>query len=236
MPDTIVVDTSVFSTAVETTLELNMTTTTVASEVSIGEPVPLPGAVVVAVCSLGAGPDGAWGTSDDEYGEPVSAITGVDGSYQLDLVGEACWATVAPPELLTDPSGGEVVLTALDVSEQSASGGRVVVERAAVAATSAPTIGAPQQPQSDDGSLVVARRSRPHGWQCEGRRRARLHVRPTADSNALPTPSAAQLAPTPQERSTLSVFVLAIAALLALSILLGLARPRSARVKPLHVA
>ncbi len=235
VPDTIVVDTSVFTTVVESTLELNLTTTTVAAEVSIGEPAPLPGAVVVAVCSLDAGPDGAWGTTDDVYDAPVSAITESDGTYQLELVGEACWATVAPPELMTEPAGGEVVLSAVDVSGPSTSARRVLVERAVVALPDVPTIGSPQQQPLADGvslSLLDA------GGRTVGSVQGDV-VRgfnfATADGSALPVPAPSQLATTTvHNRSTLSIFVLAIAALLALSILLGLARPRSAQVKPSH--
>lgn len=236
VPDTIVVDTSVFTTVVETTLELNMTPTSSPSEVSIGEPAPVPGAVVVAVCSLDTGPDGAWGTTDDVYGAPVSAITDVDGIYQLELVGEACWATVAPPELLTDPVGGEVVLTALDVSKPSTTGRRVIVERAVVAAPEVPTIVVPRQPPTD-GSTFMLLDARGHTVGSVQGDVVRGFKFATVDGGALPTPAVSQLAtPTTLDRSTLSIVVLAIAALLALSILLGLARPRVARVKPLHVA
>ncbi|HAN36915.1 MAG TPA: hypothetical protein DCQ52_16275, partial [Acidimicrobiaceae bacterium] len=47
-------------------------------------PVPVPGAVVVGVCSLEAGADGAWGTSDDIYSAPVAVVTDADGNYQID--------------------------------------------------------------------------------------------------------------------------------------------------------
>ncbi len=234
VPDTIVVDTSVFTTVVETTLESNLTTTTAAHEVSIGDPAPVPGAVVVAVCSLDAGLDGAWGTSDDVYAAPVSAITDYDGTYQLDLVGEACWATVAPPELLTDPAGGEVVLTALDISKPSSSGRRVVVERA-VTSPEVPTVETPQQPLPEGASLrLLDARGRTVG-SVKGDVVRGFRFETTAE-RALPTPAAAQLSTTAvHDRSTLSIFVVVIAALLALSILLGLARPRSARAQPLHV-
>ena len=232
VPDTIVVATSVFTTVVETTLELNETTTTVVAEVSIGEPAPVPGAIVVAVCSLDAGADGTWGTSDDVYGAPVSAMTDRDGTYQLDLVGEACWATVAPPELLTDPVGGEVVLAAVDVSGPSTSGRRVLVERAVVAPIDVPTIRSPQPPLGDGASLRLVDASGRTVGSVQGDV-VRGFKFASADGGALPTPAAAQLAATAvHDQSTLSIFVLAIAALLALSILLGLARPRSTRATP----
>ncbi len=236
VPDAIVVDTSVFTTVVETTLELNMTTTTIDSGVSIGAPAPVPGAVVVAVCSLDAGADGAWGTADDVYGAPVSSMTDADGTYQLELVGEACWATVAPPELLTNPAGGEVVLAAVDVSGPSTSGRRVVVESAVVAATNLPTIGSQRQPLASGASLRLLDASGRGVGSVQGDV-VRGFKFAGADGGALPPPATSQLAMTTvHDRSTLSIFVLAIAALLALSILLGLARPQSARVKPLHAA
>ncbi|HQZ36219.1 MAG TPA: PilZ domain-containing protein, partial [Ilumatobacteraceae bacterium] len=231
--------TSTPDTAVDTTLELDVTT--VAPEVSIGDPAPVPGAVIVAVCSLAAGADGAWGTADDHYGSPVSAMTEPDGTYQLSLVGEACWATVAPPELLTDPNGGEVVLSALDVSSTSTTPTtvqRVVLQRAGtdvVVPAPVPTPEAPDQPTLSKLSSLVLLNAR-----------GRTVGRVTADAvrglqfsvekdSSLPTPAKAQLATaTTVQRSTLSVFVLSIASLLALSIMLGLARPRSAGAKRLH--
>ncbi len=239
IPATIVVDSSVLTTAVaeasvDTTLETNMTT--VPSDVSIGEPAGVPGAFVVAVCSLDAGDDNVWGTTDDVYDAPVWAITGYDGTYELALVGEACWATVAPPELLTDEEGGEVVLSAVDVSGASTSAERVVLQRAE-ADVSVPTTNAIELPTDGDTTslklLDVSGRSvgSVKGDVATGFRFA------TVEGSALPTPAASQLAPaSTQQRSTLSFFVLAIAALLALSILLGLARPRLAPVQVLHVA
>jgi len=238
-PETLVVETSVFTTvANETVLEptLELTLTTVPPDVSIGEPAPVPGAVVVAVCSLDAGSDGAWGTADDLYGAPVSAITEPDGTYQLSLVGEACWATVAPPELLTDPDGGEVVLAAVDVSGASTSGQRVVIERAQVDAPVPTTDALDKAPGGNVSSLVLLDASGRTVGSVKGDGVRGLRFA-TADGSALPTPAASQLAAAPaHQRSKLSDFVLAIAALLALSILLGLVRPRSPREKPLRVA
>ncbi len=239
IPETIAVETSVFTTvagemAVETTIEPNLTT--VPPDVSISEPAPVPDAVVVAVCSLSTGSDGAWGTADDLYGAPVSTITEPDGTYQLSLVGEACWATVAPPELLTDPDGGEVVLSAVDVSEATTSDQRVVIQRAQ-ADVPVPTADAPGRAAAGNfSSLVLLDASGRTVGSVTGDAGRGLRFA-TDDVSALPTPSASQLAATPShQRSTLSVVVLAIAVLLAFSILLGLARPRSAGVKPLHVA
>jgi hypothetical protein len=55
------------------------------------------GAVVTVVCSVDAGPDGLWGTSDDVYSAPVSSVARADGSYDVATRGEACWMSVAPP-------------------------------------------------------------------------------------------------------------------------------------------
>ena len=237
LPETIVVETSVFTsvvdeTVVETTIEPNRTT--VPPGASTGEPAPVPGAVVVAVCSLDAGGDGAWGTADDLYDAPVSAITEPDGTYQLSLVGGACWATVAPPELLTDPDGGEVVLSAVDVSGASTNRQRVVIQRAQADAPVPTTDALDQAPGGSVSSLVLLDASgRTVGSVTDDAVRGLRFA--TTEGSALPTPSASQLAAAPpHQRSKLSVFVLAIAALLALSVLLGLARPRSTGVKPLH--
>ncbi len=243
MPETISVSTSVFETVVDatvvdetvvdTTLELDLTT--VPPDVSIGEPAPVPGAVVVAVCSLEAGADGAWGTADDQYGAPVSAMTEPDGTYQLALVGEACWATVAPPELLTDSDGGEVVLAAVDVSGASTTGHRVVIQRAE-ADVVVPTADAVDPPTSSKLSslVLVDATGRTVGLVTADAVRGLLFI--TEKDSSLPTPTASQLATvTTSQRSTLSVFVLALAVLLALSIVFGLARPRSTRVKRLDV-
>lgn len=239
IPATIVVDSSVLTTAVaeasvDTTLETNMTT--VPSDVSIGEPAGVPGAFVVAVCSLDAGDDNVWGTTDDVYDAPVWAITGYDGTYELALVGEACWATVAPPELLTDEEGGEVVLSAVDVSGASTSAERVVLQRAE-ADVSVPTTNAIELPtDGDTTSLKLLDASGRSVGSVKGDVATGFRFA-TVEGSALPTPVASQLASaSTQQRSTLSFFVLAIAALLALSILLGLARPRLAPVQALHVA
>ena len=76
---------------------------------SVGDTVPaaqagsgavdgLGGALVVGICSLAAGLDGSFGTSDDDYGAPVSTFTDSDGNFELDLDGAACWTSIAPPD------------------------------------------------------------------------------------------------------------------------------------------
>ena len=249
IPETIVVDSSVFTAAVgeatedetvvdegvgettlvDTTLETNMTT--VPLDVSIGEPAGVPGAFVVAVCSLDAGDDNVWGTTDDVYDAPAWAITGYDGTYELTLVGEACWATVAPPELLAD-GDGEVVLAAIDVSGTSTSGERVVLQRAEADVTVPTTTAIGTPTNGGTTSLRLLDASGRSVGSVKGDVRAGFRFA-TVEGGALPMPTASQLAAAAsQQRSTLSFFVLAIAALLALSILLGLARPR---LRPLQV-
>ncbi len=71
------------------------TTTSVAEGPATGSGAA--GTVVTVVCSLDAGDDGSWGTSDDTYGGPVSTVVGTDGTWSLDLDGIACWASIAPP-------------------------------------------------------------------------------------------------------------------------------------------
>jgi hypothetical protein len=109
------------------------TPATDAPEFATGEPVPVPGAVVFAVCSLAAGVDGAWGTSDDTYSAPVAAFTDASGNYQLDLSGAACWASVSPPDSFVDPFAGEQQLQVLDVSAATRSQPTVVLQREAAA-------------------------------------------------------------------------------------------------------
>jgi len=90
--------TDVDASLVETNETFVITTTTAAPDVESSAPVGVPGAVVTGVCSLDPGPDGVWGTADDVYGTPVATVTDADGGYTLDLQGEACWATVDPPD------------------------------------------------------------------------------------------------------------------------------------------
>ena len=65
----------------------------------------VPGAVVTAICSTDPGSDGVFGTVDDSFHSPVSAVTDSDGHYGLELDGNACWSYVAPPLGYSSPSG-----------------------------------------------------------------------------------------------------------------------------------
>jgi hypothetical protein len=65
----------------------------------------VPGAVVTAICSTDAGADGVFGTIDDVFHSPVSAVTDATGRYGLELRGNACWSYVAPPLGFSSPSG-----------------------------------------------------------------------------------------------------------------------------------
>ena len=75
------------------------------------------GITVIGVCSLDAGDDLTFGTSDDTYGATVSTITDALGHYTLALDGLACWVSIEPPALplraafsTGGPSIGEAML------------------------------------------------------------------------------------------------------------------------------
>ena len=55
------------------------------------------GAMVTVVCAIDDGADDLWGTTDDVFGGPVSAVVGADGTYDVAPTGDACWISVAPP-------------------------------------------------------------------------------------------------------------------------------------------
>jgi hypothetical protein len=284
-------------------------------------PVPVPGAVVVGVCSLEAGADGAWGTSDDIYSAPVAVVTDADGNYQIDLVGAACWASVAPPDSFEDVAD-DSVMQAMDVSGPSTSNRPIVLQVAAATEGSdllpgsigdvvwhdldgdgvqgdrEPGVGGVMLTLLDaKGRNVSSVVSADSGeFQFEDVPAGRYRVRaanlpsgfvfttamqgadPAVDSDAdpitgrtdvvtllpgqlargidvgiaesaaavadtqrsssaepvervLPAPETSQIAASGSNRSTLSFVVLALAGLLAASILLGLARPRAARAR-----
>ncbi|MGB8858353.1 MAG: SdrD B-like domain-containing protein [Ilumatobacteraceae bacterium] len=299
-------------------------------EVATGAPVPVPGAMVVAVCSLDAGADGAWGTSDDTYSAPLATITDVDGNYELELVGKACWASVAPPELYDAPLPAEAPQP-IDVSGATTTNRPVVLQRGAATQAAGPARGAIGDTVWSDtnrngvqdagepgvggvmltlldgeGHHIAATRSDAAGeFRFDGVVAGSYRVGvanlpdgfgftsamagrdPAADSDAdpvtgltalvrlalgqeaseldvglvaaaassttdgaapgasatglpsvatpelgttdrvLPSPTSSQLSSVVPDRSTLSVFVLALACFLAMSILLGLARPRA---------
>ncbi len=200
-------------------------------------------AVVVGVCSLDAGPDGDWGTADDTYGDPVSSVTGADGSYELDLAGQSCWATVAPPVGYVPAQGepGESVevvaaseapleLASVDVSSPTSSN-RTVLQREDEPVANAPSatgtgtaqFGTVSDVLSDlDTSLTEAAASLPSADPVAAR--------------ILPAPEPHQLAQGgvgdgAGDDRTLSIAVLVLAGLLALSIMFGLIRPRDFTVE-----
>lgn len=198
-------------------------------------------AVVVGVCSLDAGPDGDWGTADDTYGDPVSSVTGADGSYELDLAGQSCWATVAPPMGYVPAQGesGEIVetvevvaasetpleLASVDVSSPTSSN-RTVLQREEVPVANAPS-------ESGTGTVQLGSDSDVLSDLDTSLKEATASL-PSAD------PVAAQILPAPEPHQlasggvgdgagddrTLSIAVLVLAGLLALSIMFGLIRPR----------
>jgi hypothetical protein len=103
----------------------------------------VPGAVVTGVCADDAGRDRAWGTTDDRYTPPVSAVSGAEGSYALALHGVACWAGLAlPAGFVADgplaavaSAAGPMGLRAIDVS------GRVEMNRTVARALGPSSIG-----------------------------------------------------------------------------------------------
>lgn len=325
--DTAVTETAVTDTAlVATTLESNLTTlVTEAPTVVTDVPAGVPGAVVVGVCSLDAGLDGVWGTSDDTYAAPVATVTAPDGTYHLDLVGTACWATIAPPTdyedtVATNPDEA-LQPQPVDVSGTATTSRTVVLRRVHATDVNEPAVGVigdtvwndidsdgvqdvgepgvagvlltlfddqghnvasatsdsagefgfgqlpagkyrvgaanlpdgfmftdawqgrdvlsdsdadPVTGRTDSVSLKIGEtvpgvdvglRARPVGEPAE------VAAAPTVGvaEKVLPAPAIQQLAVPASPRSTLSIFVLVLAGFLALSILLGLVRPRSGR-------
>ncbi|MCB0980464.1 MAG: hypothetical protein H6513_14355 [Acidimicrobiaceae bacterium] len=197
------------------------------------DPAGAGGAVVVVVCADDRGADGQWGTNDDHYLAPVSAVTGPDGSIDVEIVGQACWAAVEPPQGAAagapagDPEPGAVVLTdeprALDLADDR-------VTTVAVVTTSAP----------GDGRAAALPAS-PADVHWVPRAGAAAQAEPTGPATAtgpadLPTPPAPPTAAdgTTDALGVLNLAVLVVAVLLVGSLLLGMVRPRSlSRVQPL---
>jgi hypothetical protein len=94
----------------------------------VAETAGVAGAVVTGVCSSDAGADQAWGTVDDHYSAPLSTVTDVGGAYRLDLHGDACWASVAPPVGYTLEAAGRPV--PIDVSVHNTTLRTVLTRRA----------------------------------------------------------------------------------------------------------
>lgn len=83
------------------------------------------GTLVAVVCSIDAGADGEWGTSDDHYAAPVSTVVDADGRWAVEIDGRACWASLVPPPGLmiageTGAPESPVAPTPLDLSNGTA--------------------------------------------------------------------------------------------------------------------
>ena len=195
-----------------------------------GEGDAVSGAVVVVVCSDDAGDDGQWGTNDDHYLPPVSAVTGPDGTFDLEIDGLACWASVEPPAgySVDVPAGDNpTVLSeeprALDLAGDLAGDWALTVPLA------------PTAMEGPDGRAGAPRTLAEVQWVP---RAAAPDAAPEATTPpaALPAPP---VPPVPADEpadplSVLNLVVLAAAGLLVGSLLLGMVRPRSlARVQPL---
>lgn len=200
-------------------------------------PVGVGGVVVVGVCSVATGPDGAWGTADDDYGDPMATVTDVNGEYSLDLEGEACWTAIDPPigygpaDVAADVAAEAAAEESIEPTVIDVSGGGdqpdIVLQRvdAVVAVPTEP--GVVPVGDGSDGARADAAILRLDARLLQ----AASAWSPAADveraERVLPAPSPSQLAETPAQPSSLSLVVLMLAALLGGSLLLGLARPRT---------
>jgi hypothetical protein len=210
-------------------------------------PVGVPGVLVVGVCAVDIGPDGVWGTADDTYGTPVEVFTDADGRYEIDLYGEACWAIVAPPDdYAIEDDDGQLIAASqaavpqvLDVSTSDVQQPTVVLYREVSPDAVPPPTGTPPGDHAGrspalpdllhrlvDRGLLPATIAQTAALGTDGARSATSPV--DVGARILPAPADEQLADPAQSRPTLTWLVLAIAGLLAASILLGLARPRTA--------
>jgi len=67
------------------------------------------GAVALAVCAADPGADATFGTTDDDYLSPRTAVSGADGAYDVVAAGAACWVSVALPSgRLVQRAAGEL--------------------------------------------------------------------------------------------------------------------------------
>ncbi len=189
---------------------------------------------VVAVCSLDAGADGSYGTADDVYGQPQTTSTDADGHFELVLDGEACWASVDPPDGY-EPAGGtsvdplvaslieRVPVVTVDVGMPSPT-------MTAVVRASGPS---PEGPASDRDPAVHADVVPSFAVDPVGRwtPTRTTTAAPAASSTArvLPLPAPGDTAPRERHgESPIVVVTLLLAAALTISIALGTARPRRA--------
>jgi len=207
--DTATGDTATTDTATTDTATTD-TTVQVAVDLGLGD------VVVAAVCSLDAGDDGTFGTADDTYGEPVATVTDDTGAYRLDLVGEACWATMALPEGYTGSDRADVADSAPDVTAAllplDVSAAHSTRRTTVVAAASG------DQPGAFNPATVTA----------EVADRVATVIADAPGTVSLPAPAASDVAGRGTTHSTLSLIVLMIAGLLAASIVAGSARLRTA--------
>ena len=201
------------------------------ARVESAAPQGVPGVVVVGVCSSEVGLDNAWGTADDEYETPAATVTDADGNYSLELLGVACWVAIDPPdgyaveELI---AGGEIAPSVVDVSGATTT--RPVVRLQPV---SAPDDIVPVDPtelpigDGSDGARADADAFRLSSRLAQAAEEWSAAPEVGSAPRVLPAPDSAQLGDLPQPRTSMSIFVLALSAMLAGGLLLGLARPRS---------
>jgi hypothetical protein len=130
------------------------TSGTATSGTATSDSLPGPaGAVVVVVCSIDAGADAEWGTSDDRFGPATSVVVGVDGRWELSVDGRVCWAAAAPPPGLMvagETSAPESPTTPVALDLRPGAGHRVEFVRQAPAADAAAPAGG-----DDPGTTVV---------------------------------------------------------------------------------
>jgi hypothetical protein len=58
---------------------------------------------VVTLCAEGTGPDGTWGTADDDTVSVERTSTSARGWFSIDVVGTACWIATAATDEATSP-------------------------------------------------------------------------------------------------------------------------------------
>ncbi|MEQ1700976.1 MAG: hypothetical protein ABMA25_12755 [Ilumatobacteraceae bacterium] len=203
--------------------------------VEAAAPAGVLGAVVVGVCSIDIGDDGSWGTADDDYQTPVATVTDADGNYELEMFGVACWVAVDPPDgyaVVEVTAGDEIAPAVVDVSGGTTT--RPVVRLQPIVEVDhgvPPSAGELPGGDGSDGARADAAAYR-LGSRLD-QATAEWSAEPVAGRapRVLPVPEASQLGDLPQTKTSMSIFVLALSALLAGGLLAGLARPRSRVVR-----